>query len=74
MLGATHLVIIDFSSQIPADNKPEVLITMRLIEIESDKNIVTSPLKIKSQQSVDVVQRDLIDYINNNTTVRNRII
>jgi hypothetical protein len=65
MLGATHLVIMDFSSQIPADNKPEVLITMRLIEIESDKNIATSPLKIKSQQSVDVVQRDLIDYINN---------
>lgn len=65
MLGATHLMVKDVSMYIFADGKPQFSYTMRLIEIESGKNLATSTYSIKSKESIDLVQIDLIDYINN---------
>ena len=65
MLGATHLMVKDVSMYIFADGKPQFSYTMRLIEIESGKNLATSTFSIKSKESVDLVQIDLLDYLNN---------
>jgi hypothetical protein len=62
MLGATHLMIKDISSYIPNDNKPEFLYTLRLIEVESGKNLATSTFRIKNEETVDIVKIDFIDY------------
>lgn len=64
MLGATHLMVMDFSSSMSVTNKT-TLLTLRLIEVESGKNMATSPFKFSSKVTVDIVQRDLLDYLNN---------
>jgi hypothetical protein len=64
MLGATHLMTIDLLSYISEANTIDTLTTLRIIEIETGKNLSTSSFKVKSQEPVDLVQIDLIDYWN----------
>jgi hypothetical protein len=65
MLGATHFISFDISSYIAQANKIDTITTLRLIEVESGKVIATSIYTEKGQEPLDLVQVDLMDYLNN---------